>query len=197
MKSIQSIEGKAFRLRPVEMRDAAFIVWLRVQENLSRYVNPISGNLEDQERWIANYLARDNDYYFIIERITDGRQEGAISLYDVHAEGEGTAEWGRWVLRPGSLAAVESALLIYRYAFEVLGLKKTHCRTVAANTRVVSFHDSCGITNRQVLKDFVTIGGELQDSVEHSVFENEWSTVAARLQPLSDKTAVLALRQTV
>src|ERR1039457_4516855 len=47
---------------------------------------------------------------------------------------------GRWILRRGSLAAAESALLVYTIAFEDLALDRVYCRTVSANRAVVSFH---------------------------------------------------------
>ena len=44
-------------------------------------------------------MVRPGDYYFVMERILDGRAEGLAGVYDVNV-GDGSAEWGRFVLRP-------------------------------------------------------------------------------------------------
>lgn len=180
------LSGAAFGLRPVVATDAEFIVGLRSDATLNTFINPTSPLVQDQLDWIARYEQREGDYYFVIERLLDRSAEGLISLYDVVC-GEG--EWGRWLLRPGSLAAVESAALIYRCAFDRLGLQAVFCRTVAANERVVSFHDSCGITERRVLPGHFEMRGQRWDAVEHRLTRVAWPAVDARLNHLAQLTA--------
>jgi RimJ/RimL family protein N-acetyltransferase len=118
------LAGFRFGLRPVARGDAAFIVSLRTDPELGRYLHATSPRVEDQEAWIAAYEARPGDYYFVVEDLKDRAPVGTIGIYDVDAEAPGGAEWGRWLIRPGSVAAVESALLMYRMAFEQLGLQR-------------------------------------------------------------------------
>jgi RimJ/RimL family protein N-acetyltransferase len=84
---------------------------------------------------------------------------------------------------------VESAWLIYRIAFEVFGLGEVYCRTVAANAAVVSFHDSCGITDRHVLPSHFELGGQRLDAVEHRVDRSAWRVLEPRLLRLVQFTA--------
>lgn len=186
MRHELSLRGAAFGLRPVRDADAAFIVGLRSDPELGRYLNPTSPSVDDQLAWLARYYERPGDYYFVVERLATGAAEGLIGIYDVTA---GEAEWGRWLLCPGSLAAVESAALIYRCAFEQLGLQAVHCRTLAANERVVSFHDSCGIAERRLLPGHVELRGERLDAVEHRLSRAAWPEVDARLGKLAQLTA--------
>lgn len=180
------LTGAAFGLRPAVAADAAFILSLRSDPALNAFVNPTSPRLQDQLDWLARYDERPGDYYFVIERLSDGSAEGLIGLYDI-AGGEG--EWGRWMLRAGSLAAVESAALIYRCAFTTLGLEAVFCRTVAANARVVSFHDSCGIAERLVLPGHFELRGQRWDAVEHRLTRAAWPAVDERLSKLAELTA--------
>ena len=186
MRHELSLTGAAFGLRPVRDDDAAFIVGLRSDPELGRWLNPTSPKVEDQLAWLARYYERPGDYYFVIERLSTGAAEGLIGLYDIE---DGEAEWGRWLLKPGSLAAVESAALIYRCAFEQLGLDAVCCRTLAANERVVSFHDSCGITERRLLSEHVELRGERLDAVEHRLTREAWGAIDARLTQLAQLTA--------
>src|SRR5665213_380428 len=122
--------GHRFALRPLGLADSAFVVELRSDPNLAKFINPTSPRVEDQERWTEEYLRRSGDYYFIVEDRETGDRLGAVSLYHVDEE-LGEAEMGRWVIARGSLAAPESALLVYRAAFEELGLLRVYCRTIA------------------------------------------------------------------
>ena len=55
MKHELTLEGPAFRLRPLAMGDSAFVLSLRMDEDLSRVLHPVSGRLEDQEAWMRAY----------------------------------------------------------------------------------------------------------------------------------------------
>jgi RimJ/RimL family protein N-acetyltransferase len=182
------IDGYGFRLRPVCDSDAPFIVRLRSDTTLNRFIHASSPRLDDQLEWLAKYYDRPGDYYFAVEALAGGASEGVVSLYDIHPR-ESCAEWGRWILDHGSLAAVESAWLTYRVAFEQVGLQEVYCRTVTDNASVVSFHDSCGITDRRLLPGFFELAGQRLDAIEHRVHRTEWAVIAPRMARLAQFTA--------
>lgn len=182
------LTGPAFRIRPIADADASLVLDLRGNPTLGKYLHPISGRVEDQLRWFASYYEKQDDYYFVIERKGTGSPEGVVSLYDIDPA-SCSAEWGRWIVRPGSLAAIESCWLIYRCAFEILGLQQVFCRTVAENVRVLSFHDSCGISIRRLLPRHFEIDGRKVDAVEHRMLRNEWDHLGQRLKSLSESVA--------
>lgn len=176
-----SVEGAAFRLRPVALSDAGFIVGLRQASDRTRYLHRVGPDVAEQEAWLARYLGREGDYYFIIERKRTGEPEGTIGLYDVSPDGR-TAEWGRWVIAEASPAALESAYLIYRFAFEGLGLDVVYCRTVADNARVVSFHDSMGLEMAGRLPAHFELDGVRHDAVEHQLTRAAWEALKPALE---------------
>lgn len=188
MRHNLSIEGYAFRLRPIVDTDAAFVVALRSNPELNRYLHAGANRLKDQLAWLAQYYEREGAYYFVIERCTNGMSEGVIGLYDIDLAAR-SGEWGWWILRPSSLAGVESAYLIYRTAFELLGLSSVHCCTVSDNDKVVSFHDSCGITARKFLSQHFELGGHRHDAVEHHVDLASWIGIKPGLEQLAQLTA--------
>ena len=128
-----------------------------------------------------------------MECIGDGNPEGTICLY--HFEGEAktanakSAEWGRWVLLTGSLAAPESALLIYRVGFDQLGLREMYCRTEEENQPVVSFHASCGLVDRGIVNG---PNGEVWREQVATV--EEWPGIQARMQRHADMSRRLLSR---
>ena len=54
--------------------------------------------------------------------------------------------WGSWILNEDKTryAAVESALLVYRFGFEQLCFKKSHFDVRKENVGVVNFHKNFG-----------------------------------------------------
>jgi RimJ/RimL family protein N-acetyltransferase len=137
--------GQAIDLRLVEVDDAAFILGLRLDPRLSRFLSPTPPSIESQRRWLADYKDRErqgNEYYFIIE--SKERQPcGTVRLYDFRGD---SFSWGSWVIRPGSppWISVESALLVYRCGFEELGFAESHFEVCKDNARVVAFHRRFG-----------------------------------------------------
>lgn len=184
MRHNASLNGIVFRLRPVSDADVPLIIQLRGNIERSRYLHPISLNPEDQLAWLSEYYHRPDDYYFVIERMDNNQAEGLISLYDIDRT-EKQGEWGRWILVPDSLAAIESAWLIYQFTFECLKLDQVYSRTVIDNQSVISFHDSCGITRRHVLENYFEISGQVVDAVEHAVNQALWCQIKPRLGQLA------------
>jgi RimJ/RimL family protein N-acetyltransferase len=187
------VEGYAFGLRPVDLRDASFILSLRTDPELSRYINPTSDRLDDQEDWIRHYFERPNDNYWVITRRQTGQAEGAVAIYDIDTSRR-QAEWGRWVLKKGSLAAVESALLVYRAAFRLLDLDRIYCRTVSANRSVVSFHAACGLETRPNHGLRVRLRGTTYNVVEQFLTKDRWRVVEPALTERACSAARLLSR---
>ena len=79
------------------------------------------------------------------------------------------------MVKRGSLAAVESAWLVYRMAFEQLDLVTVFSRTMVQNEKVISFHESCGCLPRATVR----IDGE--DFVEHELVRSLWLSVGPEL----------------
>lgn len=189
------VKGFAFSLRPVGIGDAEFIVQIRTEYPARvRYLHPIAPDVQLQREWITRYLERQNDYYWVIERSDTHKPEGLIGIYDVNSVTQ-TAEWGRWVLSSGSLAAIESVLLLYRLAFEFLKLGSLYCITVAENLPVVSFHDSCGMPRAGLLKNHFILGGRQYDAVKHVCSRDIWPDVCRKLEPKAQAIAKRILNQ--
>lgn len=165
MKHNYRIEGVGFRLRPVSLQDAQFIVDVRLEDSeRNQYIHKISSDITDQQAWLTHYFEREGDFYFVVENKITGMPEGLIGIYDID---NGKAEWGRWVVKKGSLATVESLDLLFKVAFNELQLDELYCRTIRDNERVVSLHDSLPQLKRGVLTGFIELNGEKYDAVEH------------------------------
>jgi RimJ/RimL family protein N-acetyltransferase len=193
------LEGPAFRLRPVVPEDAAAILELRRDPDRSRYLHETDPSVAAQLRWLEAYYERPGDYYWAVERRTDGATEGFLGIYDVTGDAAGdaagdVAEWGRWVLRPGSLAAPESAWLVHEAGFRLLGLESLVTRTLADNRSVVAFHTRYGAEIVRTLPGHAELGGVAHDAVEARMTRAQWAAAGPRLHVLAQRTAALVNR---
>jgi RimJ/RimL family protein N-acetyltransferase len=185
------LDGPAFRLRPVELRDAATILELRRDPDRSQFIHETAPSVEAQIRWLGAYFERAGDYYWAVERRTDGTTEGFLGVYDVDGD---VAEWGRWVLRPGSLAAPESAWLVHQAGFTLLGLESMITRTLVDNRAVVAFHARYGAETLRILSGHARIGGVAHDAVEARMTRAHWATAGPGLHATAERTASLVRR---
>jgi RimJ/RimL family protein N-acetyltransferase len=187
------LRGHAYEIRPVDGADAAFVLGLRTDPELSQLIHPTSSWLEDQQAYLQRHFETPGDCYFIVVRSATGRPEGTIALYDIDAA-PGEAEWGRWVIRQDSMAATESALLIYRVGFEVLHLNRIYCRTAAANRNVVAFHTACGLETSATASLKHNFGGTVYDAVEQFITRDRWPAAQGALDGRARAIAQLVSR---
>lgn len=192
MKHNITLDGFCYRLRPVTLKDAQFIIDVRLEDaERNKFIHTISKDIEVQKQWINAYFERKDDYYFVIENRLTGQPEGLIGLYDINS---GKAEWGRWVVKKDSFAAVESVDLIYRIAFERMGLNELYCRTVQNNDGVVSFHNSIGEKTRCVLEKAFEINGSMYNAVEQYADRN---TFYSEIHPTLEKKSIMIFKRNI
>jgi RimJ/RimL family protein N-acetyltransferase len=185
------LDGPGFRLRPVELTDAQSILELRRDPSRSRFIHETDSSVEAQVKWLEAYLERDGDYYWAVERLADGSLEGFVGIYDVEGD---VAEWGRWVLRRGSLAAPASAWLVHQAGFTRLHLASLLTRTLAENAAVVAFHARYGAETVRMLPRHARIGGVDHDAVEARMTPSLWAASGPRLHAMAERAAALVQR---
>lgn len=139
------MQSRTINLRLVEESDAAFIHSLRQDERYNRYLSKVDGDVESQKAWIQYYKkdeALKKQFYFIIER-KDGVPCGTVRVYDLQ---KASFCWGSWILNDDKpkAAAIESAILVYDFGFDVLGYAASHFDVMKDNVRVISFHEKMG-----------------------------------------------------
>jgi RimJ/RimL family protein N-acetyltransferase len=186
-----TVEGFAFRLRPVQPSDAVTIVELRRDPSRSAFIHETDPSVEAQQRWLAAYAERPGDWYWAVERQDDGTTEGFLGIYDRDRD---TAEWGRWVLRPGSLAAPESAWLVHQAGFQRLELATLLSRTLTDNGAVVALHERYGAERVRTIPGHARIGGVPHDAVEARMTRELWTTSGPRLEGMARRAAGLVRR---
>ena len=181
MQHTLSAEGFGVRLRPVKMEDADFIVWLRNLEHARGRVGDSATDTAAQQAWLKEYFKREGDYYFIIET-NGGIPVGSYSIYDLTG---GSAESGRWIVRPDVPAAIPSAILAFEIAFDKLRLRELRVKTVTTNTNVLSLNKKLGFRQTQVEAGARVIGGKPVDLIHFLLEGKDWSKIREKFLPLA------------
>ena len=150
--NFEKILGKYVNLREVEIEDSAFILELRMNERLSRYISKISTNLHKQINYLKNYKSLNNQWYFIIEN-KKGEALGTIRIYHYpeysnypqYSEA-GNLGTGSWLMKEGSspLESIESDYLCKDFFFNTLNQEFTPMEINKDNRTVIAFHNKWG-----------------------------------------------------
>lgn len=145
---LDGVDGFLLRFRLVTPDDAEYIHALRIDPRYNQHLSQATGSASDQRHWIVRYKDREragSEYYFVIERRSDGTRCGVVRLYGVQG---GEFTWGSWILDQNkpTKAAFESAFLVYDIAFDRIGLDFARFDVRLENTRVVEFHRRFGAT---------------------------------------------------
>ena len=136
---------RTISLRPVRETDAEFILTLRMDERYNLHLSKVDNDLASQRQFIKRYMEEEkanNEFYFIIQNL-DGTPCGTVRIYDLQDD---SFCWGSWILNEDKtrFAAVESALLVYRFGFDALNYASAHFDVRRNNTTVISFHQKFG-----------------------------------------------------
>jgi len=148
----KKIVGKYVNLREVEIKDCAFILKLRTNEKLSKYINQTSSDLQRQIDYINKYKSLENEWYFIIENKKE-EPLGTIRIYPYpdypkypeYSEA-GNLGTGSWLMKDGSspLESIESDYLVKEFFFNVLNINFTPMEINKENKTVIVFQNKWG-----------------------------------------------------
>lgn len=168
------LESKTIRLRLVEESDAEFILKLRLDERYNKYISEVNPDVDAQRAWIRGYKKEElegKQFYFVIEKL-DGTPCGTVRVYDLR---EDSFCWGSWILNENKtrFAALESAFLVYKFGFDVLGYRKSHFEVMNGNEKVVSFHEKMGAirTGKDDVNSYFEITKTSVDDVRAKLLE--------------------------
>lgn len=140
-------------LRLINEDDAAFILKLRTNEKLSRFIHSTDSNLDTQKEWIRNYKCREaagTEYYFIF--LKNGIPVGLNRLYAIK---EDSYTSGSWIFDPAAPleCSIASALIVRVIAFDMLEMKEENA------------FDGCHEANKKVLKFNRMLGLEITGKI--------------------------------
>lgn len=123
--------------RFVNEDDAEFIVRLRTNPKLGRFINSTDNDVEKQRQWIRDYKVREDsglDYYFIFG-LKDGTMLGVSRIYCITDKSFDT---GSWVFDPGAPfgAAFLGNMITHEMAYDLFP-DKVHLHDIKKSNKNV------------------------------------------------------------
>lgn len=134
------LEGRFVNLRPVTKEDAEFILGIRNNPEISKYLPSLNVTVDQQQSWIDKQRNDINSYYFIIEDKTKMRI-GTISVYNII---ENHAEVGRFCSFGNSIQNSEAALMLDNFIFQKLGVDYLDIWVYKDNKPVLALNKGLG-----------------------------------------------------
>ncbi len=129
--------------RPVEVSDAQFILELRTDENLGKYITKTDNGIDRQRLWITEYKKREKaeqEYYYV----TEDQLGNSLGLYRLYNFEGNCFEGGSWLYKkavpPG--APVLGDFAIRDIAFEELKFEYCNLLVRRKNKPVLQYHMS-------------------------------------------------------
>lgn len=175
MKHNITVDGLAYRLRPVTVEDAQTIVDIRLEDaERNKFIHPISPDPAEQVKWIERYYECEGDYYFAAENLFTGEVEG---LGRVVLGEDNKGSWNSLIVRKGSFATPELVKLLLQVAFEIFKLDELEGGFLTDNSAAATLNDSLGAIRRPIEKSALG-DGKVYDSVHNYITRELYETVS-------------------
>lgn len=133
--------GETVALKSVEMDDAEFILNIRNNEKISKFLPKLKISLEDQKKWINKQRSDRDSYYFIVEDIQNEKKLGTISVYDIVGN---HGETGRFCSIGNFIQNTEAIVLLYDFVFYDLLLDYVTIWVYKENKPVIAMNTQIG-----------------------------------------------------
>lgn len=130
-------------VRLVEEPDAEFIVSLRTNSELNKYLSATGSNVAQQAEWIRKYKLREgmgSEYYFMAMDL-EGKKLGLNRIYDFD---NSSFEVGSWIFSANSPegASIKADLIAREFGFETLQFSYCRFSVKKNNKKVLAYHTS-------------------------------------------------------
>ena len=139
---------KNLYLKEVNINDVDYILKLRTDKSLSKYLNHTANDRRKQIRWLREYFIRrkkKDEFYFIFQ-IKNKSYYKNLGFSRIIKIKNDTFHFGGWILQKNNKPwiALECCLAIYEYAFNYLNYKKCLLWINLKNLDVIKYHKSLG-----------------------------------------------------
>ncbi len=178
--------GRRVMLRPLVATD--YSAWadvrMRCEEWLTRWEpQRIMGGpdpVRDRDAFVLRCNARDRErllgtgYGFGI--FVDGHFAGEINMNSVHRGPFQSAYVGYWIdqSRAGHGYMSESCAVLFRFAFEELGLHRLQISIIPRNANSRRVMEKLDVREEGIAQRYLEINGQWEDHVRYAVTAEEW-----------------------
>lgn len=141
-----TLDKYGLHVRLINESDADFILKLRTDPKLGRFIHPTDNDIDKQREWIRQYKVREKagkDYYFVY--CYKGEPIGVNRVYDIETD---YATGGSWVCKPGlpMELPILTLIIMREIIFEYLNLSYDRYDIRKKNLKVLRVNELFGAT---------------------------------------------------
>jgi len=170
------LRGKKTILRPIEESDLPLCVkWMNDPEVTHFLKARMPIMLIAEKKWFEK-LADSEDNVILAITTLDGRCIGVMGIHRIDWVNR-TATTGAFIGEKqywGKGYGTDAKMVLLKYAFDTLGLRKMCSRVYDFNARSLAYSKHCGYTEEGRLKKHVFRDGEYYDVVVLGLFREDW-----------------------
>lgn len=172
--------GDFTTLREITESDAEMTFLWRMSDR-AKYLSGNPGSIENQIVWIKSRPT--NEFNFVILENSSQKSVGMISLTNIDKLNL-NAESSRFLIGDeetckGLPIAAESMLLLYKFAFEVLGLNRVYGYISSENVQMIKWQKYMGMKHEGIWRDHIkSVNGTFVDAHLFGITKVEFETVA-------------------
>lgn len=177
--------GKKVSLRLLEEDDVPLLAkWIN-DEEVTQYVSScLPHTIAEEIEWLSKLSSKKpNDFVFGLET-AEGLLIGTMGLHRINyvdrtaGTGAMIGEKEYWGKGYGS----EAKMLLLKYAFDTLNLRKICASVIAFNERSLAYQIKCGYKIEGRRKDQMFRNGQYFDEILVAVFREDWLPIWERYQ---------------
>lgn len=133
-------------VRLADFKDSEFILSLRTNDKLSKFIHSTDNDLKKQIAWMKEYKIREKegiDYYFIYSK--NGIPFGVNRIYDI-SEDNSIGTGGSWLCKRGTNVedAMATLIIMRDILFDILNLQYDKFDVRKPNKKVQNIHKMLG-----------------------------------------------------
>lgn len=177
------IYGKSVDMRSATMEDLEFTYEVRQDKERTKYMHPVTGGIEAQEKWLRRQLVEPGDYFFIVCD-KSGNPIGTNAVYQIDEKmHEGLL--GRTLLNGNPIQNYEALIMIYEFAFYTLHLDKVKADILEENKASTGVTKHLGGREKEIIYD-----RELgRDMIRFEIKKDDYEKNKERLHSILDRFA--------
>lgn len=185
-----TLEGRVVRLVPMSTQHVPALWEVGNDDDLWRLTMAQVRTEDDMRRYVESAL-RQRDAGTALPFVTTLADTGQVigsTRFGAYEAAHRRVEIGwTWIGRAWQRSAVntEAKLLMFRHAFETLGMVRVELKTDVLNERSRNAMLRIGAREEGILrKHQITDGGRVRDTIYFSVIDDEWPSVKRRLEEM-------------
>lgn len=170
------LKGRRVILRPVLREDTPHLLSFVNDAEVSRYVLRYFPMSEaNEERWV-NETANNSPNQFVLAMVADDHIIGTMGVHDI--------KWKDRVATTGAMIGdkkywgdgygTEAKMLLLKYCFDALNLRKIKSAVIAFNERSLHYSLKCGYVEEGRLKEEIFQDGKYWDIIQLAVYREQW-----------------------